>query len=58
MYLDLTRKGRNETGPNYNLTDWVRHPDRYGAEGFVDTRGRYRAGKRSDSSCGCRKDTV
>jgi predicted dithiol-disulfide oxidoreductase (DUF899 family) len=32
MYLDLTPKGRNETGPRFNLTDWVRHHDRYGAE--------------------------
>ena len=29
--LDLTPKGRNETGPNHNLTDWVRHHDRYDA---------------------------
>lgn len=28
-YLDLTPKGRNETGPNFDLTDWVRHHDRY-----------------------------
>lgn len=28
-YLDLTPKGRNETGPNFNLIDWVRHHDRY-----------------------------
>jgi predicted dithiol-disulfide oxidoreductase (DUF899 family) len=28
-YLDRLPKGRNETGPNYNLTDWVRHHDRY-----------------------------
>ena len=27
--LDITPKGRNETGPNGNLTDWVRHHDRY-----------------------------
>jgi predicted dithiol-disulfide oxidoreductase (DUF899 family) len=27
--LDLTPKGRNETGPSRNLTDWVRHHDRY-----------------------------
>jgi predicted dithiol-disulfide oxidoreductase (DUF899 family) len=27
--LDLTPKGRNEIGPNHNLTDWVRHHDRY-----------------------------
>jgi predicted dithiol-disulfide oxidoreductase (DUF899 family) len=29
MFLDLTPKGRNETGPNYNLTDWVRRHDTY-----------------------------
>jgi predicted dithiol-disulfide oxidoreductase (DUF899 family) len=28
-WLDLTPKGRNETGPRHNLTDWVRHHDRY-----------------------------
>jgi predicted dithiol-disulfide oxidoreductase (DUF899 family) len=28
-YLDLTPKGRNETGPHFDLTDWVRHHDRY-----------------------------
>ena len=28
--LDLVPKGREETGPNHNLTDWVRHHDRYG----------------------------
>jgi len=28
-FLDLTPKGRDETGPNHNLTDWVRHHDRY-----------------------------
>ncbi|MGH7907404.1 MAG: DUF899 domain-containing protein [Candidatus Binataceae bacterium] len=39
--LDLTPKGRNETGPNHNLTDWVRHHDRYGAGGFVDATGRF-----------------
>jgi len=27
--LDLTPKGRNEIGPNHNLTDWVRLHDRY-----------------------------
>jgi predicted dithiol-disulfide oxidoreductase (DUF899 family) len=27
--LDLVPKGRDETGPNGNLTDWVRHHDRY-----------------------------
>jgi predicted dithiol-disulfide oxidoreductase (DUF899 family) len=29
MVLDLTPKGRNETGPNYNLMDWVRRHDAY-----------------------------
>ncbi len=29
--LDITPIGRNETGPNHNLTDWVRHHDRYEA---------------------------
>ncbi|MGH8011398.1 MAG: DUF899 domain-containing protein [Candidatus Binataceae bacterium] len=29
MFLDLTPKGRNETGPNYNLTDWVKRHDKY-----------------------------
>ncbi len=33
-YLDLVPKGRDETGPNHNLTDWVRHHDRYGDTGF------------------------
>jgi predicted dithiol-disulfide oxidoreductase (DUF899 family) len=27
--LDLTPNGRDENGPSYNLTDWVRHHDRY-----------------------------
>jgi len=29
MYLDLTPRGRNETGPNGDQRDWVRHHDRY-----------------------------
>ena len=41
--LDIVPMGRNETGPKHNLTDWVRHHDRYGAGGFVDSTGRYRA---------------
>ena len=40
-YLDLTPKGRVETGPNRNLTYWVRHHDRYDEGGFVDPTGRY-----------------
>lgn len=42
MLLDLTARGRDETGPNFDLTDWVRHHDRYGAGGHVDSSGRYR----------------
>jgi predicted dithiol-disulfide oxidoreductase (DUF899 family) len=50
-YLDLTPKGRNENGPNHNLTDWVRHHDRYGAGGYVDNGGRYREEAKTSSCC-------
>jgi predicted dithiol-disulfide oxidoreductase (DUF899 family) len=49
-YLDMVPKGRAENGPNHNLTDWVRHHDRYDANGHVDTTGRYVAGT-EDSCC-------
>src|SRR5258706_13828131 len=39
-FLDLTPKGRNETGPNHDLSDWVLHYDRYGRGGFVGAMGR------------------
>ena len=40
--LDLMPKGRNETGPNHNRTDWVRHHDRYDSGGgHVAATGRY-----------------
>jgi predicted dithiol-disulfide oxidoreductase (DUF899 family) len=55
MYLDLMPKGRNETGPHFNLGDWVRHHDRYDADGFVDPRGRYVALESQDSSCKCKE---
>jgi predicted dithiol-disulfide oxidoreductase (DUF899 family) len=42
MYLDLTPKGRHEPVGG-NLTDWVRHHDRYGAGGIVLSTGRYQA---------------
>lgn len=51
MYLDLTPKGRNENGPNHNMTDWVRHHDRYGAAGFVDRTGGYIAPKEAAPCC-------
>lgn len=44
FYLDLTPKGRNETGPQNNLMDWVRHHDKYN-EAFVDVMSLYRTGK-------------
>jgi predicted dithiol-disulfide oxidoreductase (DUF899 family) len=47
MYLDITPKGRNETGPNRNLTDWVRHHDRYTKGGAVDQTGGYIEERRS-----------
>lgn len=62
VFLDMTPKGRNEHGRG-NLTDWVRHHDRYGAGGHVDGTGRYRAGGGTTKSmpianapatgCGC-----
>jgi predicted dithiol-disulfide oxidoreductase (DUF899 family) len=48
-YLDHLPKGRNETGPNHDLTDWVRHHDRYGDDGSIDPTGRYVPSQRSDS---------
>jgi predicted dithiol-disulfide oxidoreductase (DUF899 family) len=53
MYLDLTPKGRNETGPRHNLTDWVRHHDRYDVAGIVNGEGRFAAAQSSKSSCRC-----
>jgi predicted dithiol-disulfide oxidoreductase (DUF899 family) len=48
MYLDLTPKGRNENGPNFDLTDWVRHHDRYGADGRVNATGRWEPAAKTD----------
>jgi predicted dithiol-disulfide oxidoreductase (DUF899 family) len=39
--LDIVPKGRNETGPRGNLSDWVRHHDRYGHDGAVMPTGRW-----------------
>ena len=49
--LDIVPKGRDET-INGNLTDWVRHHDRYGEGGFVDPTGRYVAPKETEPCCG------
>jgi predicted dithiol-disulfide oxidoreductase (DUF899 family) len=50
VYLDMTPMGRNETGPNHSLTDWVRHHDRYGAAGHVSAVGRWVAAE-DDAAC-------
>jgi predicted dithiol-disulfide oxidoreductase (DUF899 family) len=42
MFLDMTPKGRNETGSAGNLTDWVRPHDRYDTPGKTDMTGRWR----------------
>jgi predicted dithiol-disulfide oxidoreductase (DUF899 family) len=55
MLLDVTPRGRNENGPRKNLTDWVRHHDRYGAGGHVDATGRYVAPEPADGPC-CRNE--
>jgi hypothetical protein len=47
--LDLTPKGRNETGPGFNLGDWVRHHDRYEDDNF-DFMEAYQPAKAQD--CG------
>jgi predicted dithiol-disulfide oxidoreductase (DUF899 family) len=39
IVLDLTPKGRNETGPSRDLTDWVRHHDRYDDAGVMEPTG-------------------
>jgi predicted dithiol-disulfide oxidoreductase (DUF899 family) len=49
-YLDIVPKGRNETKQG-NLTDWVRHHDRYDSGGHVDKTGRYVAADEGDSCC-------
>jgi predicted dithiol-disulfide oxidoreductase (DUF899 family) len=55
-YLDHTPKGRNETGPNHDLSDWVRHHDRYDEGGFVDETGRFQPAKNSESCCDSEND--
>jgi predicted dithiol-disulfide oxidoreductase (DUF899 family) len=47
--LDITPKGRDETGPSFNLTDWVHHHDSYGYGGST---GQYRSNQDSHICCG------
>jgi predicted dithiol-disulfide oxidoreductase (DUF899 family) len=58
MYLDLTPKGRAENGPNYSMSDWVRHHDRYDAGGYVDRTGAYIAPQESVSCCHRESETA
>lgn len=51
MWLDIVPKGRNENGPAGNLTDWVRHHDRYGIVGRVDATGAFRPDETVGSCC-------
>jgi predicted dithiol-disulfide oxidoreductase (DUF899 family) len=53
MYLDLTPKGRNETGPRFDMNDWIRHNDRYDADGSADSLGGYSPAPSSRSECQC-----
>ncbi len=50
-FLDITPKGRNENGPNGNLTDWVRHHDKYDNGGYVDHLGHYHEASAAASCC-------
>jgi predicted dithiol-disulfide oxidoreductase (DUF899 family) len=51
MLLDMTPKGRNETGPNFDLRDWVRHHDKYDDKRFVELPGRNVPEKKNNSCC-------
>ena len=42
-FLDVTPKGRNETGPYHSLGDWARPRNTYGQGGTVEGNGRYHA---------------
>ncbi len=52
MFLDMTPKGRNEHGPNHNLTDWVRLHDLYEEQGHVDAQGRWVSASKAGGCCG------
>jgi predicted dithiol-disulfide oxidoreductase (DUF899 family) len=47
-YLDVTPKGRNESGPYNSLGDWARPRNMYGKGGMVEGNGRYHA-----PACAC-----
>jgi predicted dithiol-disulfide oxidoreductase (DUF899 family) len=49
-YLDITPRGREETVRG-NMTDWVRHHDRYYRGDSVNSTGRYVAPEDTDPRC-------
>ncbi len=50
-FLDLTPKGRNENGPNYNLGDWVHRHDQYPSDGRTVKRPARE--NKTALACGC-----
>jgi predicted dithiol-disulfide oxidoreductase (DUF899 family) len=46
--FDQMAKGRNENGPFFSMTDWVRPRNMYGQGGTVEGNGEYRP-----ADCGC-----
>lgn len=52
-YLDITPFGRNENGPAHNLSDWVRHHDRYDSNPQAASAAGPAKGGTSKPSCGC-----
>jgi predicted dithiol-disulfide oxidoreductase (DUF899 family) len=49
-FLDITPKGRNEPIRG-NLSEWVRHHDRYNSGGFVAPTGRYVSDSGNEDCC-------
>ena len=52
-FLDMTPRGRNENGPNYNLGDWVERHDQYPNDGRTVKSGRTKSQEKEPSTCGC-----
>lgn len=55
-FLDVVPNGRMENGPHHSLVDWVRHHDRYEAQGHVSNVGRWVAAEISKSPLELEKD--
>jgi predicted dithiol-disulfide oxidoreductase (DUF899 family) len=56
-FLDMTPKGRNENGPNFNLGDWVERHDQYPDDGRTVKTAKRKGEKKEQevSECGCEK---